>query len=199
MIVMDKVNSYTLGILWATCSKLGDKYLVRNEDSYFADHIRQVQGGTVYKLTHSRKGTILYCIRLKKPLYTAMEALGWSGRADTSRRMPPVDEPDEFCRAYIQCHYSIGLTKEKRPRLRLHGSQAIMEEFSSIINNITGAGIKKAQCHSSGSTYVLYYQSAAEIRSIYNWIRSGDHSPQVSDRFTQILLHGNSAAEKEER
>lgn len=185
--IQSAIDSYTLGILWATCSKIGDQYIVRNEDRYFADYICKVQGGSVFEITHSRKGTVLYCIKIKKPLYTAMEALDWTGRTDKYRAMPDVDEPDEFCRAYVQCHYNLGFMRNNRPRLRFHGTKDMMESFSKIISRVANVGEKKVQCHSSGRTYSLYYQSPNEIYRIFDWICSGDHSEKVLENFSSLL------------
>lgn len=185
--IQSAIDSYTLGILWATCSKIGDQYIVRNEDRYFADYICKVQGGSVFETIHSRNGTIMYSIKIKKPLYTVMEALGWTGRTDKYRAMPDVDEQDEFCRAYIQCHYSLDSIRNHKLRLRLHGSRGMMESFSKIISRVANVGEKKVQRHSSGRTYSLYYQSPNEIYRIFDWICSGDHSEKVLENFSSLL------------
>lgn len=181
------VDSYVLGILWATCSKIGDQYIVRNKDRYFAEYLSKVQGGTVFELIHPRNGTVLYCIKIKKPLYMAMELLDWAGRSDAFREMPVVDEPDEFCRAYIQCHFSLDYMRGHTPRLRLHGTREMMESFSQIISKMANVGIKKVQGHSSGRTHVLFYQNIREIYRIFEWICSGDHSERVYNKFSEIL------------
>lgn len=177
-------TSYALGILWATCSNTGEKYLLTNQDPYFANFIQKINGGKIYTLTHCRNGTKLYCLRIKKSLESEIEESGYTGRKNTDRAIPRIDNNADFVRAYIQCHSTLGLgpcktrrgEKIKIPRLRLHGAWTLMEWMSEVIAKTVGVGVKKVQKHSNSEMGILHYQSCMEIIKICEWVLSESHS-----------------------
>ncbi len=186
-----RLDAFTAGVIWATGTRTDGQYVVRNEDAYWAEHIRKRFGGTMYTISHPRNGTPMYCIKIKMAIAPEIEALEWTGRADADRGMPDVDDRAEFCRAYIQCHAGIDLWKHRTrrgieiatPRMRIWAGETMLEEIAQIISGETGAGIKKVQRHMTdvGTTHLLAYQSPREVAAICEWVMSGEHSPRFAE------------------
>ena len=186
-----RLDAFTVGVIWATGTRTDGQYVVRNEDAYWAEHVRKRFGGTVYTIKHPRNGTPMYCIKIKMAIAPEIEALGWTGRSDADRGMPDVDDRGEFCRAYIQCHASIDMWKHRTrrgieiatPRMRIWAAETMLEGITRVISGETGAGIKKVQRHQTdaGTTYALFYQSPREVAAICEWVLSGEHSPRFAE------------------
>lgn len=85
------VDDYALGIIWATATinDASNTGILSNSDPHFANEIARQAGGTVYTLIHERNGTLLHCVKLRKPLVNYAQSLGWTGRSNLERGFPP--------------------------------------------------------------------------------------------------------------
>jgi hypothetical protein len=187
------MDAYDLGILWATCSLVGPRYILRNADPYFAGRIQAINGGTIWQQRHARKDTVLHCLYLRRRIQEELEASGYTGRSDMSRAFPSTENDAEFARAYVQCHSALDIWKRSvkgvtrsTPRFRVHGAPDFIASMSDILALAVGVGAKKPQPHSRSEMCVLYYQDAREVRALCDWILSSEHSPKFAARVTQI-------------
>lgn len=186
------MDDYCNGIALATGYMANDAqkpYLVvRNLDPWYANQIATATGGTTYKSMHNigRDG---------KPQFVI--------KARNINSLPPLSEiqsPHDFCRAYIEIHGVLDMVEEKkhdgsklkRPRLRIYGSEEIIE----YINNVLPAKNKKVQYITNkisnkyiGSTCAIYYQSAREISDILDWIDGYPKNETVWGKWEQILTY----------
>ena len=188
------MTPYELGILWATCCKIGDKYLLRNKDPYFAQRIQQINDGKIWQSNHPRNNTVLYCLVIKRKLWEELKFAGHTGRKDADRIFPITEDNMEFARAYLQCHSVLDIwnrtIKGKQystPRLRIHGAKELMDVISEIVALAAGVKVKKTQRYSNSSMCILFYQSPAEVIKICDWLLSDEHSPLLSERISNLL------------
>lgn len=189
------LTPFELGILWATSGQSGNKWLLRNEDEYFVRRIQTVNGGAVFPLRHSRKGTIIWTLDIKRPLSEELLSYGYTGRTDENRIFPRTSDDAEFAAAYIQCHCTLDLWRHKSrskqqvttPRLRMYGAQPLIERMNNVIATAVSVGIKAPQTHGNGKMKYLTYQSPAEVADICHWIMSGEHSLRFAARVKEIL------------
>lgn len=178
------VPPFVIGILWATSSKSGDRWRLRNEDRFFAEQLQDVQGGAIWKLKHNRKGTPLFCVNVKPCIQKSLLSLGFTGRSDQSRTFPQTEDNVEFARGYIQVHGNLDIVAAKsrcgesiqRPRIRLNGSPDFLQGLNILFSETFGFSIKSVQLHQNEKMGILYFQSAEEVKKLCNWIKSGAYT-----------------------
>lgn len=192
---MGILSPFELGILWATSSKSGDKWILKNEDRYFAERIQKINGGKIFPLRHDRKGTILWTLDIKRLLWEDLLSYGYTGRTDLCRIFPKTQDDARFAAAYIQCHSTLSTNYRKTkygrvryPTLRIHGAPPLIERLNQVITNSVGVGVKTPQTHGNKKMSYLAYQAKDEVEDICNWIISMDHSPRFESKANEIQL-----------
>lgn len=179
------VDSFALGILWATSTRSGYGLVVRNEDSFFASYIASITGNKVFQLTHPRLGTVLHCVKAGIELSNLAKDYGFSGRDDSSRVFPAMPDPPAFACAYVQCHSTLDIAIRtsrsgrsfQAPRLRIYGAAALLSGICSVFHDALSCGLKTPQAYKG--TYILYYQSASEVLHIVDTVASHQHCSPV--------------------
>lgn len=192
--MMGILSPFELGILWATSSKSGDKWLLRNEDKYFVERIQTVNGGTIFPIVHARKGTIIWTLDVKRPLWEELLSYGYTGRTDNERIFPNTPNNGEFASAYIQCHSTLDLWQHKTRkgkqvktlRLRIYAAPSFINELNCVIAAFAKVGIKTPQLHKNGKMGYLTYQSTSEVIDICDWILLGEHSPRFEEKVNKL-------------
>ena len=180
------MNSYYIGIVYATGRfvREDDKtyLIVRNTDSWYPKCIEKISKYKMYKSMYDE------------------ERLGrdqWIIKARDIHSVPDlinIDSLPDFCRAYIELHGVLDLSKRKNNkrglRLRIYGEEYIItylkenlpakeKKIQYISNKIGGKYV--------GKTCVIYYQSAEEINDILDFIDGEPKNQKVRDKWKCVL------------
>ena len=180
------MNDYCNGIAYATgyiAKERNVQYLVvRNIDSWYPYCISEATGFKVYK-----------CGYHEKHLSTEQ----WIVKARNIYDIPPLSAirniPD-FCRSYIEIHGVLDTSKRKNNRrglrLRIFGKEDVIH----FINISLPAMEKKIQYVKNkidnkytGETYVIYYQSRAEIGDILNYLDGYPKNVRIWKHWNQVI------------
>lgn len=188
------IDSYAVGILWATSCVHEHGMIVRNIDPFFAQFMASLCGGTVFTLNDPSRGLVFHCVKIP-PRYTQhVSALGFSGRTDADRVFPAVEDPFAFACAYVQCHSTLDVVMRNSrsgrqyaaPRLRINGSLPLVSGINSVFHDTLSCGLKTPQ--RSGGTHTLYYQKAAEVIDICEAVASYPNCSPTFQRKVDVFL-----------
>ena len=176
------ISGYQAGILFATGCYDGSRYVVRNVDRWYCDCVQPIFGTTVYTQ-----------IVRDKPQYVV------KGNAIKTVDISSISDAPGFCRAYIELKSSFGLWQGKdrrgrktnpKPRLRIYGS---IDTLERLMDWLPAAPKKIQLCTGqhqdgyTGRTYAVYYQSAAEIIDIFDYISGSPRNDPIWGKWEDIL------------
>lgn len=179
------MNDYCNGIAYATGYIREDAerrcLIVRNTDPWYINCISDATGYRAYKSGyHERHG----------------KSDQWVVKAKIVDSLPAlcdIQSVSDFCRAYIEIHGILDLSKRKNERrklrLRIYGKENIIQ----FINIALPAKEKKVQyiCNKVqgkyiGKTCVIYYQSPKEIEDILCFIDGQPKNIKVWDMWKNV-------------
>ena len=181
-IKLDKINSYCIGILYATSSLTVDGsekyYTIRNNDRWYVECIATVSRYRPYKSK--------YMERLRS-------SPQWILKARDITELPTLDriaDIQAFCRAYIELHGLLDFHRIKgapKLRLRIYGKEQVL----CHINEWLPASVKKIQTISkqNGTTYNLTYQSQKEVIQILQWLDGTPRNEHVWEKWSHLIDH----------
>jgi len=115
---------------------------------------------------------------------------GWAERNADERNIPALEDYQDFLRAYLELHSSADILRTKRGkrlRLRIYGNHVLIQSINSILAEQVGVLPKKPQPCPNGKTSVLYFQSAAEIDMVLNYIFDVPYCPEYWDKYKALL------------
>jgi len=179
---LNDMSNYDLGILWSVGTYDGERFVVRHKDRYYPDRIAAYLGNTVYEQMRTHKpGDNDFVIKSSGINLKQLYGMGWTDRSDDVRHLPVLDDYMDFIRAYTEIHSSLDYstrhsrykTKYKSLRLRIYGNTELISDINRILTQSAGVSLKAPQVLDNNKTAVLYYQRAAEVRAVYDWL-SGD-------------------------
>lgn len=180
------MNDYCNGIAYATgyIAKEGkSRYLVvRNMDYWYPNCISEATGFTVYKSGYHEKH------RLTDQ---------WVVKARNVEDIPSlsaIHNISDFCRAYIEIHGVLDISKRKNNkrglRLRIYGKESVIH----FITTSLPAREKKIQYMQNqmegkyiGKTCVIYYQSRAEIENILYFLDGRPKNMRVWKQWEDVI------------
>ncbi|WP_353928722.1 hypothetical protein [Desulfofundulus kuznetsovii] len=176
------VGAYVLGVLWGTASPSGEGYWVRHRDRWYVDVVREHLGVTACgHESYSRTGNQwrLKIIRAADvvTVRSLLEHHGWTPRKTPERSYPSGNIDDRgFVRAWVELHSSadVARTGRKRmltPRLRVYGSQPLLDELNQVVAAGVGLPPRKLQrvATGTGETWCLYY-TGGSFRAVVDWL-----------------------------
>lgn len=179
------IHPYILGILWAIGTFTegeGTRYFfLRHKDRYFLDVVKAGLGVTAAIHTVTEKGRVQYRLKVHGyDILREMERLGWQPRWSEQRGYPSIAEHRDFVRVYLEIHAAVDtiiIRKKSRPphenpRLRIYGNNVFLAELTEVLVAQVETGVKKVQKTTdiAPTSGILYYQSTAELESIYAWL-----------------------------
>ncbi|NHM25883.1 hypothetical protein G7K71_02420 [Desulfofundulus sp. TPOSR] len=196
------IGAYVLGVLWGTASTSGEGYWVRHRDSWYVNVVRKYLGVTAEgHESYSRTGN-QWRLKITRAADVAavrnlLERHGWAPRKAPERPYPCGNIDDRgFVRAWVELHSSadVARTGKKRmptPRLRVYGSQPLLEEMNRVI--AVGAGWLPRKLHLiatvTGETWCLCY-TGGSFRAVVDWLYAGAglYNPAVRERLGDLTL-----------
>lgn len=178
-------GAYVLGILWGTASTSGEGYWVRHRDKWYVDVVREYLGITADgHESYSNTGR-QWRLKITRTADVAMvrdllERYGWVPRKSRERPYPSGPLNDRgFVRAWVELHSSADVVRTGRqrmptPRLRIYGSQPLMEQLNRVIALGVNLPPRKLQriTTGTGETWCLYF-SGNSFRAIVDWLYTG--------------------------
>lgn len=162
-------EAFIIGIIWATGSISGKCLLVRNKNYEIIEPVASFFKKKIYRLGNRN----LIKIRLSHPIARRLHDLAWTGRKDVDRRIPSGDiDLMEWAKGYCSVRAHID---KKGARLRIYGSQSIVEALSNDILKNIGLAPKKPQhsISSEGETWGISYQTAEQVSIFSEWMIGG--------------------------
>lgn len=183
------MNDYCNGIAYATgyvMEDSGKRYLiVRNTDPWYVNCISDATGHRAYKSGYNERlgKTEQWVVKTKI--------------TDSLPTLYEIQSISDFCRAYIEIHGILDLSKrkngKKKLRLRIYGKESIIQ----FINMVLPAKEKKIQYVSNkiegkyiGKTCVLYFQSQKEIEDILKFIDGYPKNKRVWSEWNIVIKKG---------
>ena len=198
-------GAYVLGIIWGTASTSGEGYWVRHRDRWYVDVVREHLGITAEgHESYSRTGN-QWRLKVTRAADVAavrnlLEHHGWVPRKSRERPYPSGHLDDKgFVRAWVELHSSadVARTGRKRkptPRLRVYGSQPLLDELNRVVTAGAGLPPRKLQrvATGTGETWCLYY-TGRSFRAVVEWLYAGAelYNPAVRERFENFALSVN--------
>lgn len=183
------MDDYCNGIAHSTgyiARENGKQYLVvRNSDPWYVNCISEVTGYAMYRSEYYEKHR---------------NVAQWIVKARSIDRLIELSEIQsisDFCRAYIEIHGILDLSKrkngKKKLRLRIYGKESIIQ----FINMALPAKEKKIQYVSNkiegkyiGKTCVIYYQSQQEVEDILCFIDGEPKNIKIWDMWSNVVENG---------
>lgn len=177
------ITGYQQAILLLFGCEAGGKYLVRSVDRWYIDSVANLFSTSPYLQARCEDG--------KKDYWVIKSA-----KAHYSVPFSSIRDVAGFCRGVLELQGTLDLWRHRTrsgayvctPRLRLYGSENLLEFIGSALP----AAPKKIQhirTH-TGSTCALYYQSAAEISDILEFVRGEPCKRELWNRWEEILQGG---------
>jgi hypothetical protein len=125
-----------------------------------------------------------------------LERHEWAPRKSRERPYPsgPLNDMG-FVRAWLELHSSADVVRTGRkrmptPRLRVYGSQPLMEELNRVVTAGMGLPPRKLQrvTTGTGETWCLYYFGGS-FRAVVDWLYAGIElfNPTTRNRFEEVL------------
>lgn len=173
-------SGYQQAILYllGTCAE--GRFLVRCADRWYVDAVADLFPTRPYLQSRPQEG--------KKDFWTLKSA-----RVDLRQELSGVTDWPAFCRGVIELQGCVDLWQHRNgsgamrstPRLRIYGSEELLEAIMPALP----AAPKKLQRVSTvtGSTCALYYQSAAEVAAILDYIRGLPSDRALWERWDSIV------------
>lgn len=175
------MNDYCYGIAYATGYIAKEKeaqfLVVRNSDPWCVKCISNATGYEMYKSGyHEKNGMTTQWIVKARNIYDL-------------RPLCEIQSLSDFCRAYIEIHGILDISKRKGNkkglRFRIYGS----EEIITFINDALPAAHKKIQYIRNnyngyvGKTCAIYFQSSKEIEDILRFLDGTPKNIGVWDKW----------------
>lgn len=177
---MRPITGYQQGIMYLLGSQNGERFVVRSVARHYIDIVRPCFPANVHPYLQRRADgkQDYWCLKsaaVKKP------------------SLSDVRDYPGFCRAFIELQGTLDLHKLKgvmRPRLRLYGTDCDLSFVAAHLPALP----KKMQIvrTNNGTCYALYYQSAAEIRAIIDYISSVQGNRDIADSWAEIIGGSNN-------
>lgn len=176
------ITSYQQAILLLLGQDTGGRYLVRCVDRWYVDCVADLFPAIPY-LQRRADG--------KRDFWTIKSA-----RVHYSVPLSGIRDVVGFCRGVIELQGILDLWRHRNrsgtyvrtPRLRIYGTEELLEFIGAAIP----AAPKKMQHITTytGKTCALYYQSAAEISDILEFVRGEPCNRELWSRWEEILQGG---------
>lgn len=180
------MDDYCNGIAWATGYIVREnkkQYLVvRNSESWYVKCIAEETGYEMYRSEYHEKhrNTTQWIVKARN--------------IDRLVELSEIQSVSDFCRAYIEIHGVLDLSKrvnnKKGLRLRIYGKENIIQ----FINKALPAKEKKVQYTQNkiehkyiGKTCVIYYQSRDEIEDILRFLDGSPKNICVWNKWKQVV------------
>lgn len=177
------ITGYQQAILLLFGCETGGKYLVRSVDRWYIDSVSNLFSTSPYLQSHCEDG--------KKDYWVIKSA-----KAHYSVPLSGIRDVVGFCRGVIELQGTLDLCRHRNrsgayvrtPRLRIYGTEDLLEFIGAAIP----AAPKKMQHITTytGKTCALYYQSAAEISDILEFVRGEPCNRELWNRWEEILQGG---------
>lgn len=158
------MTGYQQAVIFLNGSKADERFAVRNVERHYIDAIAPLfQRSSAYFQERNEAGKRGYWVLKSRQL--------------SIPKLSEVEDWQGFCRGVIELQGVLDVTQNKRggvrPRLRIYGQPDLLTALMAVLP----AKEKKIQNvrTQTGTTYAIYYQSAAEIRRILDYI---DGSPR---------------------
>ena len=169
------LNDYILGIIFSIGYISRGRFIFKNKNKYFLEQIQKVCGNNIYK--QKDKKNVQYVLSTKYFDIERLKSIGWNNRNSDIRKLPKLNQYDNFLRAYIELHsrfdYSTRYrnkrkkTKYKALRLRIYGNRVLIIEINEILSTDANIAWKSPQSEKNDKTA---YTSINEIKSIFQYI-----------------------------
>lgn len=174
------LSDYQLGIFWGIGSYVKEEDAVTFKDrrKHFVKIMESITDSNMYEQITS-KGKIQYVLKSCMFDINSFILNGWTERKAKVRDIPPLEEYNDFLRAYIELHssldYSIRYSRNKKNkwkslRFRIYGNWQLIDSVNNILNTNIGVTLKTPQKASNEVTKILNYTSLKEIKNIFNWL-----------------------------
>lgn len=172
------LNDYILGIIFSIGYISRGRFIFKNKNKYFLEQIQKVCGNNIYK--QKDKKNVQYVLSTKYFDIERLKSIGWNNRNSDIRKLPKLNQYDNFLRAYIELHsrfdYSTRYrskrkkTKYKALRLRIYGNRVLIREINEILSTDANIALKSPQSEKNDKTSYIAYTSINEIKSIFQYI-----------------------------
>ncbi len=195
-----ETGAYVLGVLWGTCSRNIEGYLIRHRIPWFVKCVKEyMQIPNSPYLLDARTGdqTILKITRksIVKQIDRLLLKRGWQPRNAAERSYPCGDIHDKgFIRAWIELHSSIDIARigTKRiatPRIRIYGNEELIEKINTVLSAETGLKLRMLQKTTNETTKALYY-CGSSAQTVYGWLYTEPalYCAEVRENFEKILF-----------
>lgn len=178
-----ETGAYILGVLWGTCSRNIEGYLIRHRTPWFVNCVKEYMQipNSPYILT-ARTGDQTILKITKKPFVRQIDHLlikqGWQPRNAAKRSYPYKNIDDKgFVRAWIELRSSIDIARigTKRiatPRIRIYGNEELIEKINTVLSAGTGLKPRTLQKTTNEITKALYY-CGSSAQNVYDWLYTG--------------------------
>lgn len=173
------MNGYQQAILLLLGCNAGGKYLLRCVDRCYIDAVAELFPTAPYLQRRIEES--------KKDFWVLKSA-----RVRYDVQLSDVRDVAGFCRGFVELQGTIDRWRHRArsgayvrtPRLRIYGTSELLEFVSASLP----AAPKKLQHITTvtGSTCALYYQSAAEVSDILEFLRGEPHNPDLWSRWDSI-------------